>query len=169
MARHSTGCVKRIRQLMLHWGKGHWLLVGFCVLAMSATVGPVEPVTVCEALKNESENAGKVLAVLGRFSFRRDGRTINEESCAEKENSVRLVEDVKEGPKPPAVFELDGAAVTRKLKQVKEHTSLHTFRFGSSDYDRWAVVYGRLETGKTAAAPRLVYRGDGVIVFLPAN
>lgn len=145
------------------------MVVGFCALAMSATEGPVEPVTVCEVLRNGSDNSGKVLAVLGRFSSRRDGRTLNQETCSDKENSVRLIEDVKEGPKPPPVFELDGVAVTRKLKQVKEHTSLHTFRFGSSDYDRWAVVYGRLEVGKTPAAPRLIYRGDGVIVFLHEN
>ena len=149
-------------------GKGHWFLTVFCALAVSASDGPVEPLTVCEVLKDLPANKGKVLAVLGRFSSRRDGRTINEESCGDKANSVRLAEDVKQGPKPPQVFELNGVAVTRKLKQVKEHTHLHTFRFGSSDYDRWAVVYGRLEA-ETDTPARLVYRGDGVIVFLHEN
>ena len=153
---------------MLQRGKGHWLLLGLCVLAMPAADGPIEPLTVCEVLKDAGANEGKVLAVLGRFSSRRDGRTLNEESCGDKANSVRLREDVNLGPKPPKVFELDGAAVTKKLKQVQEHTTLHTFKFGSSDYDRWAVVYGRLEMEKNAGA-RLAYRGDGVVVFLHEN
>ena len=153
---------------MLHWGKGHWLLLGLCTLAMPAAESPLEPLTVCETLKDVAANEGKVLAVLGRFSSRHDGRTINQESCGDKQNSIRLREDVKMAPKPPALFELDGAAVSRKLKQIKEHTSLHTFRFGSPDYDRWAVVYGRLEVEKSAGV-RLAYRGDGVIVFLHDN
>jgi hypothetical protein len=154
---------------MLPRGNGRLLSVlALCALAVPAADGPVEPLTVCETLKELSVNEGKVLAVLGRFSSRQDGRTLNEETCSEKANSIRLNEDVKLGPKPPQVFELDGVAVTRKLKQVKEHTSLHTFRIGSPDYDRWAVVYGRLEVEKNAAV-RLVYRGDGVVVFLHDN
>ena len=156
--------------------------LGACCLLLGALAAPaadsrIEPVTVCEALQDPAAHEGKTLALLGRFSFRKDGRTLNEESCGDKPpagdaapqpNSVRLVADVKQGPKPPEVFALDAAAVTRKLKQVKEHTALHAFRFGTVDYDRWAVVYGRLEIekGKSAANVRLVYRGDGVVLFL---
>ena len=53
---------------------------------------------------------------------------------------------------------------------MQEHTKLHTFRFGTSDYDRWAVVYGRVESDKAKTpAVRLVYRGDGVVLFLHEN
>jgi hypothetical protein len=81
-----------------------------------------------------------------------------------------LTDDSKSGPRPPEVFAVDGAALSRKLKAVQERTSLRTFRFGTPDYDRWAVVYGRIEadTGKAGSA-RLVYRGDGVILFLHEN
>ncbi len=162
--------------MLLRGNRGVWcLLLG--ALAVPAAESPVEPVTVCEALKDLSAHEGRTVALLGRFSFRRDGRSLNEESCAEKPpagdaaplpNSVRLVDDVKLGPKPPEVYELDAAAISRKLKQVREHTTLRTFRFGTSDYDRWAVVYGRLEIegGKGAVRARLVYRGDGVVLFL---
>jgi len=118
------------------------------------------------------------VAVVGRFSFRRDGRTLNEDSCgtnagpgeATPPNAIHLIDDAKSGPKPPEVFALDGAALNRKLKNVKERTKLRTFRFGTVDYDRWAVVYGRIESdkGKPAGA-RLVYRGDGVVLFLHEN
>jgi hypothetical protein len=145
--------------------------------AMLATAADtaLQPLTVCEVLKDVASNDGKPVAVLGRFSFRRDGRTLNEESCGAaaepgtppQPNSIRLTDDTKNGPKPPEVFALDGAAVNRKLKTIQEHTKLHTFRFGTADYDRWAVIYGRIEAdkGKVPTA-RLVYRGDGVILFL---
>jgi len=138
----------------------------------------LEPLTVCEVLKNVSAHDGKVVAVLGRFSFRRDGRTLNEETCGASSepggpappNSIRLTDDTKTGPKPPEVFALDAGAVDRKLKTIQEHTKLHAFRFGTADYDRWAVVYGRIESDKAKLpGARLVYRGDGVVLFLHEN
>jgi hypothetical protein len=138
----------------------------------------LEPLTVCEVLKDVPTQDGKTVAVLGRFSFRREGRTLNEESCGMNReageppppNAIRLTDDSKNGPKPPEVFALDGSAVNRKLKTIQEHTRLHTFRFGTADYDRWAVVYGRLEVDKAKPpAARLVYRGDGVVLFLHEN
>jgi len=156
-----------------------WLALG--TLAAPAADAPIEPVTVCEVLKDIGANEGKVLAVMGRYSFRRDGRSLNEESCSDKPaggeltppNAIRLTDDVKLGPRPPQVFELDAVAITHKLKQMKAHTALRTFRFGTADYDRWAVVFGRLEIDKgkaggehPAVAARLVYRGDGVVLFL---
>jgi hypothetical protein len=68
------------------------------------------------------------------------------------------------------VFALDAVSVSRKLKVVQEQTSLRTFRFGTPDYDRWAVVYGRIEVDKNKPGEaHLVYRGDGVILFLHEN
>jgi hypothetical protein len=144
----------------------------------AAADNALEPLTVCEVLKDIPTHDGKAVAVLGRFSFRRDGRTLNEESCGAgpesgappAPNSIRLADDVKAGPKPPEVFALDAAALNRKLKAMQEHTRLHTFRFGASDYDRWAVVYGRIESDKAKPpGARLVYRGDGVVLFLHEN
>jgi hypothetical protein len=144
----------------------------------AAADNAVEPLTVCEVLKDIPAYDGKAVAVLGRFSFRRDGRTLNEETCGAAPesgaptvpNSIRLADDVKTAPKPPEVFALDAAALNRKLKTMQEHTRLHTFRFGTSDYDRWAVVYGRIESDKAKpSGARLVYRGDGVVLFLHEN
>src|SRR5579862_3492766 len=101
-------------QYMLLRGNSGANLGAFCLLlgtlAAPAADHPIEPVTVCEALRDLPAHEGKPVALLGRFSFRRDGRTLNEESCAEKPpagdaapepHSVRLVDDVKQGPKPP--------------------------------------------------------------------
>jgi hypothetical protein len=60
--------------------------------------------------------------------------------------------------------------VNRKFADVRRRTSLGKFRFGTPDYDRWAVVYGRVVSRKGEAASQapaeLVFRGSGVIVFL---
>ena len=81
-----------------------------------------------------------------------------------------LVEDSSDGPRPPADFELDAVALNRKLAGMRQHTSLGKFRFGTPDYDRWAVIYGRVETRKAEAARQapanLVFRGSGVVLFL---
>jgi hypothetical protein len=147
-------------------------------MSAPAADNTLQPLTVCEVLKDLPANDGKILAVLGRFSFRRDGRSINQETCGPKPaagetappNSIRLTDDAKSGPKPPEVFALDAATLSRKLKEVQEHTSLRTFRFGTPDYDRWAVVYGKIEAEKSRpGAAHLVYRGDGVILFLHNN
>ena len=161
--------------------RGRVLAIALWAIAAPAADTALEPMTVCEVLKDLPSLDGKAVPVLGRFSFRRDGRSLNQEACGEKPapgeplppNSIRLSDDSKTGPKPPDVFALDGVAVTHKLKLVQEHTSLRTFRFGTPDYDRWAVVYGRVEIDKSKpAAPaiaRLVYRGDGVVLFLHEN
>jgi hypothetical protein len=160
-------------------------VIVLCAIILPAADGPIEPLTVCEVLKDLPTHDGKNLAVLGRFSFRRDGRTLNEGTCGEKDSTgehsappaLRLMDDSKSGPKPPDVYALDGAAVNRKLKAMQEHTTLGKFRFGTPDYDRWAVVYGRIEADKTtpsgsagsSPAARLVFRGDGVVLFLHDN
>jgi hypothetical protein len=59
---------------------------------------------------------------------------------------------------------IDEAALEGKLRAMKRRTSLGKFKFGSADYDRWAVVFGRLETGNEEK-PQLIYRGDGAIFF----
>jgi len=131
------------------------------------------PYTVCEILHDLPMYDGKPVAVLGRYSFRQDGRWLGEQSCADTtlaQPTLWLTEDGSDGPKPPADFELDGSALGQKLADVRRRTALGKFRFGSPDYDRWAVVYGRVESRKgeaTRKAPAdLVFRGDGVIVFL---
>lgn len=155
---------------------GPWrlaFLVG-ALAALPATCadGPLVPVTVCEVLGDLPMYDGKVVAALGRYSFREKGRWLSEESCGEgaaANPTLWLVED-KDGPRPPDDFEMDGTVLGRKLADVRKRTALGKFRFGTSDYDRWAVVYGRVETRKGDAAKTapadLAFRGDGVVVFL---
>jgi hypothetical protein len=58
----------------------------------------------------------------------------------------------------------------RKFVEIQRHTTLGKFKFGNPEYDRWAMVYGRVETRKgdalKQAAANLVYRGSGAVVFL---
>jgi hypothetical protein len=134
---------------------------------------PIPPVTVCEILTDLAAYEGKDVAVLGRYCFRRDGRWIGEQSC-EPATAVPpvlwLTEDEFTGPKPAANLEFDAAVLNKKFAALTRHTSLGKFRFGSPEYDRWAVVYGRVVSRKGDAAKKapadLVFRGDGVIIFL---
>lgn len=143
-----------------------------CAAALPADA-PLVPLTVCEAMRDLASREGKVLAVLGRYSFRESGISLGEQACDPPVTGppqFRLVEDAKDGPKPPGSFELDGVAALSKLAAMRKRTSLGKFRFGTSDYDRWAVVYGRVaarrgDDAKQAPAD-LVFRGDAVVVFL---
>jgi hypothetical protein len=167
----------------------------FAVLACAAGVraqapeAPVVPVSVCDVLRDLPAHTGKAIAVLGRYSFRENGRWLGEQACEAPAPAVStasaaapasaaralpvpalwLVENGADGPRQPGNFELDGAAVRRKLAEVERRTSLGKFRFGTPDYDRWAVVWGRIEPRRPEdgkAAANLVIRGSGVILFL---
>jgi hypothetical protein len=152
----------------------------------------LQPVTVCEVLQDLAAYDGKVVAVVGRFSFRQNGRWLGEQNCARKlvigeqewANAFWVQYDPANAPKPPAVLAVDAELLARKLRAVRQATSLTKFRFGSTDYDTWAVIYGRVETRKDLIAvtaggirkngfgygesspARLVCHGDAVVVFL---
>ncbi|HWB84141.1 MAG TPA: hypothetical protein VG675_08380 [Bryobacteraceae bacterium] len=165
----------------MNWCKAFsWLLV-LCSSALAAGT-PLVPTTVCEILHDLTSYTGKDVAVLGRYSFRSAGRWLSEQACTPKSSVsplLWLTEDLKDAPKPPADFELDGVALRRKFADLRQHTSLGNFRFGTPDYDRWAVVYGRISLRKPdpaaskdsspAPAADLMYRGNGVVVFLAPN
>ncbi len=143
-----------------------------CLTARSANA-PIVPHSVCEILHDLGKYDGSAVAALGRYSFRQDGRWLGEQACdgqAPNPSLLWLDEDGNDGPKPPGDFELDGSALNQKFGEIRKHTTLGKFRFGTSDYDRWAVVYGRVEPRKGDAARKapaaLVFRGDGVVIFL---
>ena len=153
-----------------------YLPVLLCALALAADP-PLVPLTVCEVLQDLASNEGKTVAVVGRYSFRENGRWMGEQACDAGSPGpggtpplLWLMEDSNDGPKPPGDFVLDAVALNRKLALIQQRTSLGKFRFGTPDYDRWAVVYGRVESRKAEAAKQspanLVFRGSGVVVFL---
>ena len=146
-----------------------WILL-LSISAPSADVAVV-PYTVCEILGDLTHFETNPVAALGRYSFRGDGRWLSEQACDGAHTPVLwLTEDGKDGPRAPDQFEIDAVTLNRKFADLRKHTSLGKFRFGSPDYDRWAVVYGRIEprTGDAAkkAPAELIFRGDGVVVFL---
>src|ERR1039457_4321163 len=61
-------------------GRPVWLALLLAAFAIAADP-PIPPLTVCEVLADLPAHEGKDLAVLGRFSFRHDGRRIGEQSC----------------------------------------------------------------------------------------
>jgi hypothetical protein len=130
--------------------------------------------TVCEVAANLPAQEGKVLAVIGRYSFRAYGRWMGEESCGAGAQSAApelwMVEDPKDGPKPPEHLNLDSAALKAKFALVQRRSKLMNSRFGTPDYDRWAVVYGRIEkrspTEEHKAQANLVFRGSSVIIVI---
>ena len=119
--------------------------LGLPALAGEVAPGAPGPVTVCEVLSHPGVFAGKPVLLVGRYSFRDYGRFLSEKDCV-----LRVVLDAKSGPLPPDAFSVDSGETARKLAIVRKSTTLGTFRFGSSDYDRWALVYGRVETGLSA-------------------
>ena len=81
-----------------------------------------------------------------------------------------MVEDLKDAPKPPDQLILDSASLKKKFLDIQSRSKLGNFRFGTSDYDRWAVVYGRIEAAKgnegRKSAGVLVFRGSSVIIVI---
>lgn len=134
---------------------------------------PLVPLTVCEVVRDLAAREGQALAIVGRYSFRSNGRSLEEQACDPAVTippQLRMVEDSVDSPKPPDSYELDAGELRRKLADIQKRTSLGKFRFGSPDYDRWAVVFGRVEAAKGADAQKmpvnLAFRGNGVVVFL---
>ena len=134
---------------------------------------PIVPLTVCEVARDVAAHDGKDVAIVGRYSFRSAGRYLAEQACnpaASAAPQIGLVEDTKDAPKPPDNFAMDAAELRRKFADLQKRTQLGKFRFGVPDYDRWAVVYGRVEARKGDDAKKmpanLVFRGDGVVIFL---
>jgi len=157
-----------------HGGIVRWacILSVLCGAAWAADP-PVAPVSVCEVVRELAAMEGKTVAVLGRYSFRSMGRWIGEQACEAPGTDAPqlwLVEDPKEAPKLPDPFELDAVLMHKKFTEIARRTSLGKFRFGTPDYDRWAVVYGRVEARKgddaKKAPANLVIRGSGAIVFV---
>jgi hypothetical protein len=148
----------------------------FLIPVPAAAADPVVPLTVCEVLTNLPAHEGKEVAVLGRYSFRKDGRWIGEQACdpaAPSPPLLWLTEDSVTAPRPPGNFELDATTLNRKFVELLKHTALGKFRFGTPDYDRWAVVYGRVVPRKAddskKAPADLIFRGSGVIIFLTTD
>ena len=151
----------------------------------------LKPVTVCEVLQDLPAFNGKAVAVVGRLSFRQTGRWLGEQKCPhalvigghEWPNALWITYDPA-APTPPDVLAVDAPMLAQKLRAVQLDTSLGEIRFGSPDYDRWAVVYGRVETRKDLVSPaadgahkngygygasspaRLVCHGEALVVFL---
>jgi len=131
------------------------------------------PVGVCEVLRDLASWENKSAAILGRYSFRPTGRWVSEQVCdpaTADPPQIWIVEDDKDGPRPPERFEFDAAVMRLKLTEMARRTALAKFRFGSPGYDRWAVVYGRIQARKgddaKKAPANLVIRGASVILFL---
>ena len=126
----------------------------------------------CEILKNPAQFDGKATAVLGRLSSRAGLRSIGEESCGAApagSPALKLSYSTGSAPHLTGGFAVDDHAVKEKLKTIRVRTKLASFRFGTPDYDRWAIVYGRVKIAVEPAkkdSGELVYAGDGDVILL---
>jgi hypothetical protein len=170
---------------------GGWLGVLFVMVCLSgagfyAAEDSLPVVRVCEILRDLPSYHGKVVAVVGRFSYREEGQFLSEKACDSIKSEGRpdpavilVVYDSKSAPKPPHDLYFDRSLVDKELELIRRQTSLASFRFGSQDYDRWAVVYGRIEMNKDSgprskssgsefqpAAARIICTSKSMVVFL---
>ena len=167
------------------------ILVLLCLPIWAADTA-LQPVSVCEVLRDLAAYDGKVVAVVGRFSSRQAGRWLGEQKCPHKfitgdqewPSAFWITYDPETAPKPPAVLSVNATILAQKLRIVKLETSLTPIPFGSADYDNWALVYGRVETRKDlvivtangtqrngfgaggSSPARLVCHGEAEVVFL---
>ena len=143
-----------------------------CMPALAADANATaQPATVCDVLAHPAGYTGKPILVVGRYSFREYGRFLSEKDCV-----LRIVLDEKDGPVPPGAYAVDNVAAVRTLAAVRKSTALAKFRFGSSEYDRWAIVYGRVEPALPPekhgprefddATSRILCHSETLIVFL---
>jgi len=169
--RRARGLFWRVASLA-----GCLALAWFCAMPGAiapAAEPPLVPLTVCEVLQDLTALDGKTIVVVGRYSFRQNGRWMGEQACAAAPSApplIWLAEDAKGAPKPPGDFELDAAILRRKFADLQRHTSLAKLKFGNPEYDRWAMIYGRIEARKgealKQAAANLIFRGSGALVFM---
>jgi hypothetical protein len=151
-----------------------------------AAEAPLPVMRVCEILRDLPNYQGTVVAVVGRFSYRQGGRFLSEKACdsikAEGQPdraTILVLYDSKSAPKPPHDLYFDRGLVDKQLDLIRRQTSLASFRFGSQDYDRWAVVYGRIEMNKDStprskslggefepASARIICSSSTMVVFL---
>lgn len=119
----------------------------------------VIPVRVSEAVRELDKLSGKMVAIIGRFSFRETGRYLSERPCeggqGGDERVIRVTFETAARSASITRVEFDGGAVRRELATVKRCNTLKKIRYGSTEYERWAMVYGRLEQPRKSeeAAP----------------
>ena len=165
------------------------LLASLSLSAARAAEPTIKLMRVCDVLRDIAAYSGKPVAIVGRYSYRQNGRFFSEAGCEHElktgdfvwPSTLRIVFDQKSGPKPPENTQIDGASAYDVLGAIQQHTQLAKFRFGTPDYDRWAVAYGRIEPSKefesaaTAHLTRnalepapvsLICVGDAAIVFI---
>ncbi len=162
-------------------------VVLFCTVELFGQT-PVQVLRPCDVLSDLRSYHGKSVAIVGRYSFRQNGRFFSEAACEHELKSgdfqwpasLQIVFDDRSAPKPPEHLELDSGSVYGMLGSIQLRTQLAKFRFGTPDYDRWAVAFGRIEITKDfehpAASGRrnplepapatLICVGDAAVVFL---
>ena len=160
----------RVFRAFLRWG--------FAALLAGSVLSPADrgivPVSVCDLLRDLPSYDGQTVAVVGRYSYRTSSRWIAQQGCqpvSGRPSAIWVVENLNDAPKAPDVFQFDAAELDKKLLEVQQHTPLGKFRFGTPDYDRWAVIYGRVEPRKgddaKEYAANLIIRSNTMIIFLP--
>jgi hypothetical protein len=152
------------------------LPVFLCVVGLAWSQDQVRTATVCELLVSQKTFDGQPVAVVGRYSLRETGRLLGEDDCsyagpasstAAKPAVVTLRLDRSGAPHLAAAFAVEAPKLDEKVRLVHAHSRLENFPFGTPDYDRWAVVYGKFEMQANQPARAVLrYAGDSYVIFL---
>jgi hypothetical protein len=119
-----------------------FILLATAEAALAQEASTVPPVRVCGILQDLASYTDKVVAVVGRYSYRHEGRFLSEENCGSGGSILPVSFDRKLAPKTPEHLEIEAGLVTKLLKAIQQSTALTKFRFGTPDYDRWASSTG---------------------------
>ena len=155
-----------------------WIHLSFvlCIGSLAWAQDQVRTATVCEVLASQKTFEGQPVAIVGRYSLRETGRLLGEDDCsyagpatatAVKPAVVTLRLDRSGAPHLAAAFAVEAPKLDEKVRLVHAHSRLENFPFGTPDYDRWAVVYGKFEIQAIQPARAVLhYAGDSYVVFL---
>ena len=155
--------------------------LGVAALLGIAALRPADrdilPISVCDLMRELPSRDGQTVALVGRYSYRSNGRWVAQQGCPVPPGdpapppALWVVENPGEAPKAPDVFEFVATELDKKLAEVQAHTALGKFRFGVPDFDRWALIYGKVELRKgddaRQYAANLIIRSNAMIIFLP--
>lgn len=142
----------------------------------------VSILSVCEVMNDLLLHNGQTVIVVGRFGRSDEGSWLDQDwstkpivNGLEWHASIALVDMMPsaEPPPTPKHFRWDTQLLLSKLMEVKPTTTLQTFKHCS---DKWAAIYGRLETrplryrydgfGHLGGSPaRLIFPQNGIYYF----
>jgi hypothetical protein len=129
----------------------------------SPCAAPVPVLTVCEALHNLSKYRGQALVLVGLAGWTFEGSLIVQNCPTEADKAAVgiIVTRYDESGPLPITFAQYRTILAKKLSEVQTTTRRETpSKALSSAQERWAALYGKLESPLVFRPPRRTARGS---------